>query len=751
MVGVEVRSPSAASGSSRPSEEPSPISSSDDQQMEEGGLANAEWVEDGSGFGIPDGTLQLVEVPRRLWRRPMELPLPPPSPAEAPILQEFSRPWRALRLPLPDNSSEEVGESLLKCYDWQYSPGKPTFASEIRTPPFLEPRVAVPEAQTLLIAPHIRFTLGTIEPLVCRMLVYDVSQNCRVTEEFCFRIPGPMLDKTDCTTPPAALTHMLPTYKERNLYLVLKVSKVLVGDGDLATGPYCAPDKFSSPAEQHKLVEKAVDCGMRLGRFQQPLAWGTMPLANGTKQSMTLYRQRTCIPEEQRLSLVSDAIRGTLKEKVIPALCEFDIEEISPDELSHAKFKGTGAHDTAPARLEIVDPFSEQSAHASGQPEGDSSGQERGQNFDKVIRCREVQPMCHPSSVSACGIAGSGPVAVSYINTLYIYPLQIEKCQYRNVAIRVQLLQREVDAVRGVEEAEDAVLRAVYRANNQVGRSAYALVGYHQKNPQFEDEIKICLPVSLTPEHHILFTFYHVHCKKLQPNQPQQELIGYAVLPLLRKDGTIVQDSKYTVNVAPAPVSSKPSATGGVHSQDSAVAEFLAPFHGNHTSKDATADEDSIVKRLVGLCQSDESNLRYFFFMITKFVLGYLRYGTSIVRWSAFRTLLTVIKKITPGPTGLPNIVEVNRVLHSVHIVFDEKSIDDPSDSKSSVKREHKSVFSALLETWLNVLNNKTSIEENTETLLMSRTYSNVLLQLILKSIAMDLLDQRDTSDGDFS
>ncbi|KAE9034512.1 hypothetical protein PR003_g10088 [Phytophthora rubi] len=781
MVGVGLASPCAASEPVRPSKEPPRSFCVDDQQaMETGDLAADEWVEDASGFGIPDGTLQLVDVPRRQWRRPMELPLPPPSPAEAPILQEFSRPWRALCLPLPATSSEDVQGSLMRCYDPQYTPGEPTFASEVRTPPFLEPRVAVPESQTFLVIPRIRFTLGTIEPLVCRMLVYDVFQNCRVTEEFCFRIPGPMLDKTDCTLPPAALMHVLPTLKEKSLYLILKVSKVLVGDGDIATGPYCAPDKFASPTEQQKLVEKAVDCGMRLGRFQQPLAWGTMPLVKGTKQSMTLYRQRGCISEEQRLSLLSDAIRGTLKEKIVPALCELDIDDISAGEVSGVKFKTAGG---APLRLDIVDPFSEQSVQAS---EGDTSEQQNGgQNGDKIAQCREVQPLCPPSFVSNFGIAASGPVAVSYVNTLYLYPLQIEKCQYRNIAIRVQLLQREVDAVRGVEETEEAVLRSVYRANNQVGRSAYALVGYHQKNPQFEDEIKICLPVSLTTEHHIQFTFYHVHCKKLQPNQPQQELIGYAALPILRKDGTIMQDSKYTVNMTPAPVSSKPPATGGgislspgyvgavrdgvidntktvftcrarvvssVHSQDSAIAGFLSPFHGTRrsdTPKDAAANEDAIVKRLVGLTQSDASNLRYYFFLVTKFVLGYLRYGTSIVRWSAFRTLLTVIKKVTCNSQGKLEIHEMNRVLHFVHIVFDEKSIDDPSDSASPAKRERKSVFGALLETWLNVLNNKTSIEENTETLLLSRAYSNVLLQLILKSIAMTLLDQRDTPDGD--
>ncbi|KAI9981089.1 hypothetical protein PInf_010498 [Phytophthora infestans] len=772
---VATSTSSAANGASQSSGHSSTI----DLHIDKGDLSEDVWTE--HGFGIPTGTLELVEVQRREWRCPMELPLPPPSSIDAPILQEFSRPWRALRLPIPTASGYETkaDHSLMKNYEPQYTPGEPTFASEIRASSLLEPRVAVPEAQAFLITPRLRVTLGTIEPLVCRLVVYDMSLGCRATEEFCFRIPGPMLDKVDSPIPPAALMYVLPTLQMQNLYLVLKVSKVLAGDGDIAAAPYCTPDKFVSPSEQKKLVDKAADCGVRLGRFQQPFAWGTIPLSKGTKRPMTLYRQRGCIPEEQRVSLISDVIRGILKDKVIPASCEFDVDDIPAEELADAKFKSPKAS-SPPPRLEIADPFSERT------PDNRESGTSE-QIGGRVRYCREVQPFCTSSLVPKFGLVGSGPVAVSYVNTLYVYPLQIERCQYRNIAIRVQLLRREVDAVRGVEELDEAVLRAVYRANNQVDRSAYALVGYHQKNPQFDDEIKICLPECLTKMHHLLFTFYHVHCKKLQPNQPQQEIFGYAVVPILGKDGTILQDGKYTLTVTPAPASSKPLGTASgpstspgyvaaarvapldnnkmafscrgrvvssIHSQDSAVAAFLRPFHESPRS-DADSDEDAIVNRLMGLSQSSALNVRYFFFTIVKFVLGYLRHGTSIVRWSAFRTLLAIMEKATWNPRGSLKVHEMNRVLHDfVHIVFDEKCIDDPTtpqspSAKSPSNSERKSVFGALLETWLNVLNNKASIEENVETKRMSLTYSNVLLQLILKSMAMHLLDQRDTAASD--
>ncbi|GMF23472.1 unnamed protein product [Phytophthora lilii] len=636
----------------------------DEQQMQAEEMADDDWT---GGFGIPAGTLELVEVKRKQWKRPMQLPLPPPSPVEALILQEFVRPWKALRLPIPVASGEnakagtdlldlivfdkklklpatlchQAKDSLMKSYDPQYIPGEPTFASEIRTSSFLEPRVAVPEAQAFLVTP------------LNLMVMYFIA-----------------------------------------------------------------------------------------------------------------------------------------RERIIPALCEFDFDPISSEELADAKFKAIEAHgqiSPTPPSWKIADPFSEQNGQLSDKPESEGSQQYTlEQKGDMIVRCREVQPFCPPNLVPTFGIAGSGPVAVSYVNTLYVYPLQIEKCQYRNIAIRVQLLQKEADAVRGIEETDDAVLRSIYQANNQVGRSAYALVGYHQKNPQFEDEIKICLPEYLTTDHHLLFTFYHVHCKKLQPNQPQQELVGYAALPVIGKDGTIVQDGKYTMNVIPAPVSPKKSSTGGgislspgyvgavrdgvldnaktvfscrsraissVHSQDSAVAGFLKPFHGGRMP-DSASKEDATVSRLIGLSQSDAPTVRYFFLMISKFVLGYLRYGASIVRWSAFRTLLVVMEKASWNPRGSLKIHEMDRVLHDfVHIIFDEDSIDNPNNSGSSPnassKSERKSVFSALLETWLNVLNNKASIEENADTKRMSLTYSNVILQLILKSMAMTLLNERSIQKND--
>lgn len=154
------------------------------------------------------------------------------------------------------------------------------------------------------------------------MTVYDISLCCRVTEEFHFTLPGPPQTTSSSADFAAAhssedlraaLLYVLPNHQPQHLYLVLKVAKVLSGDGDSATSPYCNPEKMAALPEQHKLVERATDCSLRLGRYRQPLAWGAISLMEGMNRPMTLYRQRTAISDDMRIPMITDAVRGTLK------------------------------------------------------------------------------------------------------------------------------------------------------------------------------------------------------------------------------------------------------------------------------------------------------------------------------------------------------------------------------------------------------------------------------------------------------
>ena len=60
---------------------------------------------------------------------------------------------------------------------------------------------------------------------------------------------------------------------------------------------------------------------------------------------------------------------------------------------------------------------------------------------------------------------------------------------------------------------------------------AYTAVTYHNKTPDFYEEVKVKLPSNLTERHHILFTFYHITCQGQRKEQISTEMpVGYTVI-----------------------------------------------------------------------------------------------------------------------------------------------------------------------------------------------------------------------------
>ncbi|CAB1332240.1 unnamed protein product [Coregonus sp. 'balchen'] len=109
-------------------------------------------------------------------------------------------------------------------------------------------------------------------------------------------------------------------------------------------------------------------------------------------------------------------------------------------------------------------------------------------------------------------------------------------------------------------------------------KEAYTAVVYHNRSPDFRDEVKIKLPASLTDHHHILFTFYHNgrlrtgnFCLPVSLEKPPQ---SYAVLP---PDVSLpgmkwVDNHRGVFNVEVTSIST-------VHTQDQYLDKFFAMVH----------------------------------------------------------------------------------------------------------------------------------------------------------------------------
>ena len=117
-----------------------------------------------------------------------------------------------------------------------------------------------------------------------------------------------------------------------------------------------------------------------------------------------------------------------------------------------------------------------------------------------------------------------------YQDLLYVYPRQLNlrstNIPGRNnltLAVKIQLMDSSGRAVK-----------AVVDEHGQLTTAVYTRVQYHNKAPQFGDEVKMQLPLELSDGYHLLFTLYHISCKEERIKLKQQEErmetpIGYTV------------------------------------------------------------------------------------------------------------------------------------------------------------------------------------------------------------------------------
>ncbi|KAM5586830.1 guanine nucleotide exchange factor SPIKE 1 [Rosa sericea] len=109
---------------------------------------------------------------------------------------------------------------------------------------------------------------------------------------------------------------------------------------------------------------------------------------------------------------------------------------------------------------------------------------------------------------------------------LYVYPMTVSLSRKRNLFIRVELREDDND-IRGQP------LEAMYprEPGASLQKSAHTQVTVGARVACYHDEIKLSLPATWTPTHHLLFTFFHVDLQtKLEA--PKPVVIGYASLPL---------------------------------------------------------------------------------------------------------------------------------------------------------------------------------------------------------------------------
>ncbi|XP_069940326.1 dedicator of cytokinesis protein 9 isoform X3 [Cherax quadricarinatus] len=381
--------------------------------------------------------------------------------------------------------------------------------------------------------------LSQLEPYMTYASLYDVTQGCKISEDFHFDLNNPMIrsllskakkksdDPKDSSgtslplslagVPEEWIAHpkqavMSVTRPHSDVFLVIRIEKVLQGSISQTVEPYLKSMDLKSIQKLQKMIKT---CCWRLGEFRMPFGWCARPLFKSSGNLDTdsdfspIYRcEEKRLGELEFIKMLADfrkpekmnkltLIPGNVSVQILP------MEVTLPNSLTPA--------------LEPVKPFPNPPTH------------------EPTVEVQEF-PSSHIDDIHPY---------VSYCNHLYVYPhfLNYENqksfSRARNLVCTVEL--RDSDAEGATP------LRAIYGrpGSGTLMAQMSTVVLHHNTWPEWGDEVKILLPHNLTSLHHLLFTFSHVAIEAAKAGKrdvPVETVVGYSWLPLTLKGRIITEE-----------------------------------------------------------------------------------------------------------------------------------------------------------------------------------------------------------------
>eukprot|EP01137_Pigoraptor_chileana_P018685 Opistho-2@78585 len=458
--------------------------------------------------------------------------------------------------------------------------------------------------QILVECKELKFQLDEVEPYYAAMALYLVTDKVKkISETFHFDLNTPdiagMLGAFAMHKEfPSIATQAIfsVTYPNAEIYRVIRIEKVLQGDIALCAEPYVKDAGNQKAAQNHRQVAGTF-CS-RLGNYRMPFAWGALPLFDLVETSepgikCPLFRQEgEKLSDDDLYKFLSEYRKGTMARKLksIPGHLSLTIRELKETD---EQLPGCLSPSLVP-----VKPFPESTAN--------------------LRPIREIYEF-HSTPVYA--------VASTYLHHLYVYPTSVNlgnrgaTIKARNIACRAEIYDDD--------QKQATPLRCIYGKSSMTAltNNSTTAVTYHNKAPDFYEEVKIALPAKITARHHIRFTFFHVSCqppKKAHVPESVDTPIGYAWMPLLAPDGRLISeehmlpiacelspkyladgpDIKWVDGKKPLfKVIAVPAST--IISEDAAVNAFLQQSFVQLPADAAPKDEEPLVKAIQRLWSPD--------------------------------------------------------------------------------------------------------------------------------------------------
>ncbi|XP_043955473.1 dedicator of cytokinesis protein 7-like isoform X5 [Gambusia affinis] len=392
-----------------------------------------------------------------------------------------------------------------------------------------------------------------IEPIFGSLALYDVKEKKKISENFYFDLNSDQMKGLLKPHTPHIVISTLArsaifsiTYPSPDIFLVIKLEKVLQqGDIGECCEPYMVMKESDSSKHKEKLEKlrlQAEQACSRLGRFRMPFAWTAIHLLNIVSSVGGLDRSDPDSDSERKS-------HGTWNERKKKG---FERMSVGEEMCNFATFR--------PATLTVTNFFKQ---------EGDRLSDEDLYKFLADMRrpssvLRRLRPVTAQLKIDISPAPDSPHYCLSpellhvkpypdlrvrptkevlefparnvytphttYRNLLYVYPQSLNfssrQGSVRNIAVKVQFM---------AGEDPSQALPVIFGKSScaEFMKEAYTPIIYHNKSPEFYEEMKMKIPANLTDNHHLLFTFYHISCQPKQ-NTPLETPVGYTWIPLMQ-------------------------------------------------------------------------------------------------------------------------------------------------------------------------------------------------------------------------
>ncbi|TNN70010.1 Dedicator of cytokinesis protein 6 [Liparis tanakae] len=322
------------------------------------------------------------------------------------------------------------------------------------------------------------------------------------------------------------------TYPSADIFLVIKLEKVLQqGDIGECCEPYMVMKESDSSKHKEKLEKlrlQAEQSCSRLGHFRMPFAWTAIHLLNIVSSVGGLDRSDPDSDSERKG-------HGTWNERKKKG---FERMSVGDEMCNFATFR--------PATLTVTNFFKQ---------EGDRLSDEDLYKYLADMRrpssvLRRLRPVTAQLKIDISPAPDSPHYCLSpellhvkpypdlrvrptkdvLENLLYVYPQSLNfssrQGSVRNIAVKVQFM---------AGEDPSQALPVIFGKSScaEFTQDAYTPIIYHDKSPEFYEEMKMKIPANLTDNHHLLFTFFHISCQPKQ-NTPLETPVGYTWIPLMQ-------------------------------------------------------------------------------------------------------------------------------------------------------------------------------------------------------------------------